>query len=119
MADDDLRRAAASPAQCPARAHEHRRRVAEGRGAALGHRRARRGARGADLYRPDLQLFLARRRGGPVHARHHPHGAAGRLRHPQGPRAAAAEGRMTTPRIEIDDITKYYGETLVLDGVSL
>ncbi|WP_196259235.1 amino acid ABC transporter ATP-binding protein [Pelagibacterium limicola] len=26
---------------------------------------------------------------------------------------------MTTPRIEIDNLTKYYGETLVLDGVSL
>ena len=26
---------------------------------------------------------------------------------------------MTTPCIEIDDITKYYGERLVLDGVSL
>jgi polar amino acid transport system ATP-binding protein len=26
---------------------------------------------------------------------------------------------MTTPCIEIDDVTKYYGETLVLDGVSL
>lgn len=26
---------------------------------------------------------------------------------------------MTKPRIEIDDITKYYGERLVLDGVSL
>src|SRR5690606_16148956 len=47
-----------------------------------------------------------------------PDGAACRLRHPQGSRTPSPEGRMT-PRIEIRSVTKYYGETLVLDDISL
>jgi ABC-type polar amino acid transport system ATPase subunit len=94
------------------------RRAPEGRRPAQRDRRQRGGPAGQHLHRPHLQPLQPDRRGGAVPARQRPARTAHRRLRPARPGAAAAEDGVMR-RVEVEQLTKYYGDTLVLDAVDL